>query len=72
MLILDFPCASLVWRLFDGDRAEDFDWIDLPIFFSSVSLNYSFLMTCGAWIWRGPGKILSRKDLHLKYSGIRT
>ena len=41
-------------------------------FFSSDRLKYSFLMVCGSLVWRDLGKILSRRDLRLKYSGIRT
>jgi hypothetical protein len=42
------------------------------IFFSCCRLKYSFLITYGLGIGLNPGKILSRKDLQPKYSGIRT
>jgi len=41
------------------------------MFFLMFSLKSSFLRTCGAYIVCGLGKILRRKDLDLKYSGIR-
>jgi len=56
------------WR----DWAKELDRIDSSTFFLSLSLKYSFLTTYLVWTCRDPCKILSYKDLRIKYSRIRT
>jgi hypothetical protein len=47
-----------------------FGWIDAATFFSCRRLRYSFLTSCELWIGLAVGKILSRKNLRVKYSEI--
>jgi hypothetical protein len=53
------------------DRVR-FVWICPSIFFSMLFPKILIPKNLRLGVWWDPGKILSRKDLQLKYSGIRT
>jgi hypothetical protein len=61
------PDAARLWC--DPVR---FVWICPWIFFSILFPKILIPKNLRLGVWRDPGKILSRKDLQLKSSGIRT
>lgn len=74
-----FHCYRNAWeaRLMTCTYKKEFwgwnpEYIGLTFFFDIDRIKYLFSLSCGRLIWVLHCKILERKDLWVKYSGIRS